>query len=75
MLNLKSGFQSLTYQAISANEIALGMYVIDDMLPQANWPEGHAEKVDNLIATLEQLRGFWVTKLSWASGIIVATKR
>lgn len=52
-----------------------GMYVIDDMLPQANWPEGHAEKVDNLIATLEQLKGFWVTKLSWASGIIAATKR
>ena len=23
-----------------------GMYVIDDMLPQPNWPAGHAEKAD-----------------------------
>ena len=51
-----------------------GMYVIDDMLPQANWPEGHAEKAANLVATLEQLKGFRVTKLSWASGLVIATK-
>ncbi len=52
-----------------------GLYVIDDMLPQANWPEGHAAKVASLIATLEQLEGFRVTKLSWASGVVIATKR
>lgn len=52
-----------------------GLYVIDDMLPQPNWPEGHAEKAANLIATLEQLREFHVTKLSWASGVVIATKR
>jgi predicted O-methyltransferase YrrM len=52
-----------------------GLYVIDDMLPQPNWPEGHAEKVADLIATLEQLQGFRVTKLSWASGVVIATKR
>ena len=51
-----------------------GLYVIDDMLSQPNWSEGHAEKVANLIATLEQLKGFRVTKLSWASGIVLATK-
>ena len=51
-----------------------GLYVIDDMLPQPNWPEGHAEKVADLIATLEQMKGFRVTKLSWASGVILATK-
>ena len=51
-----------------------GMYVIDDMLPQENWPEGHAEKVARLIATLEKLQGFHVTKLSWASGVILVTK-
>ena len=51
-----------------------GLYVIDDMLPQPNWPEGHAEKVANLIATLERLKAFRVTKLSWASGIVLATK-
>ena len=51
-----------------------GLYVIDDMLPQPNWPEGHAEKVANLVATLEQLEGFRITKLSWASGVVLATK-
>ena len=52
-----------------------GIYVIDDMLPQSNWPEGHAEKVANLTQTLAKLKGFYVTKLSWASGIIIAAKR
>jgi predicted O-methyltransferase YrrM len=51
-----------------------GMFVIDDMLPQPNWPAGHAEKVSNLIATLDQLKYFRVTKLSWASGVVIATK-
>ena len=51
-----------------------GIYVIDDMLPQPNWPEGHAEKVANLISTLEQRRDFQIVKMSWASGIIIATK-
>lgn len=51
-----------------------GFYIIDDMLPQSNWPEGHAEKVADLIAKLEQNENIWVTKMSWASGIILATK-
>ena len=51
-----------------------GMYVIDDMLPQANWPDGHAEKAAELIATLEGLEEFHIAKLSWASGIILAVK-
>ena len=48
-----------------------GLYVIDDMLPQPNWPDGHAA---NLVAALEARRDFRVTKLSWASGIILAAK-
>ena len=52
-----------------------GFYVIDDMLPQPNWPDGHAEKVTRLISTLEQRNDFWISKLSWASGVIVATRR
>jgi predicted O-methyltransferase YrrM len=51
-----------------------GIYVIDDMLPQPNWPDGHAQKVADLIATLEQMTGVHVTKLSWASGVLLATK-
>jgi predicted O-methyltransferase YrrM len=52
-----------------------GLYVIDDMLPQPNWPVGHADKVAHLIATLEKRGDFQMTKLSWASGVVVATKR
>ena len=52
-----------------------GLYVIDDMLPQPNWPAGHADKVAHLIATLEKRGDFQVTKLSWASGVVIATKR
>jgi predicted O-methyltransferase YrrM len=51
-----------------------GLYVIDDMLPQPNWPEGHAEKVADLVATLEKMEGYRVTKLSWASGVVLAAK-
>ena len=29
-----------------------GFYIIDDMLPQPNWPEGHAEKVPALLDRL-----------------------
>lgn len=52
-----------------------GLYIIDDMLAQENWPAGHAEKVTNLIDTLERRKDFRVTKLSWASGLVIATKR
>ena len=51
-----------------------GLYVIDDIIPQPNWPEGHAENVANLISTLEQMKWFRVTKLTWASGIVLAAK-
>jgi predicted O-methyltransferase YrrM len=52
-----------------------GLYVIDDMLPQPNWPAGHAEKVAHLVLALEQRTDFHVTKMSWASGLIVATRK
>ena len=51
-----------------------GLYVIDDMLPQPNWPEGHQEKVLRLINLLEQRQDLLLTKQSWATGIIVAVK-
>jgi predicted O-methyltransferase YrrM len=51
-----------------------GMYVIDDMLPQPNWPEGHAGKAAALVAALEQRKNLRVTKLSWASGVVLVTK-
>lgn len=51
-----------------------GLYVIDDLLPQPNWPEGHAAKAAQLIATLEQRTDLHITKLNWATGLLLATR-
>lgn len=51
-----------------------GLYVIDDMLPQSNWPEGHTAKVAKLIATLEDNAALVLTKLHWSSGVIIAAR-
>ena len=52
-----------------------GLYVVDDMLPQSNWPEGHELKVSALITELEKRSDLSVTKISWASGVIIAAKK
>jgi predicted O-methyltransferase YrrM len=51
-----------------------GFYIIDDMLPQPNWPDGHAERVDTFIQDLEARKDIVLTKLNWSTGIIIATK-
>ncbi len=52
-----------------------GFYIIDDMLPQPNWPAGHAERVDTFIHMLETAQDLVLTKLNWSTGIIIITKR
>lgn len=52
-----------------------GFYIIDDMLAQPNWPEGHDQKVNNLINYLEARNDFLLTRMEWASGIIVGVKK
>jgi predicted O-methyltransferase YrrM len=51
-----------------------GLYVIDDMLPQPNWPDGHAQRADELISILENRDDLIITKLNWSTGIILGTK-
>jgi predicted O-methyltransferase YrrM len=51
-----------------------GFYIIDDMIPQSNWPEGHQKKATNLLTYLDQRPDFFITKQNWASGIVVASK-
>lgn len=51
-----------------------GFYIVDDMLPQKNWPEDHKPKVEKLIKKLDALKGFHITKLCWSTGIIIVTK-
>lgn len=52
-----------------------GLYIIDDMLPQTNWPDGHSDKVANLLSTLDNREDLALTKMGWASGIVIAVKR
>ena len=52
-----------------------GIFLVDDMLPQANWPEGHAAKAASLSTRLERLPGFRVTKLAWSTGLILCVKQ
>jgi hypothetical protein len=52
-----------------------GFYVVDDMRPQPNWPEGHNLKAAGLIDSLERRDDVVLTKLSWASGLVIAVKR
>ena len=52
-----------------------GFYIIDDMLPQPNWPEGHQEKVSALIDALEANENLLLSKLVWSTGIVIAVKK
>jgi predicted O-methyltransferase YrrM len=52
-----------------------GIYIIDDMLPQPNWPERHDQKAINLEAYLDSREDLLLTKQVWATGIIVGVKR
>lgn len=52
-----------------------GFYVIDDMLPQPNWPAEHPQHVVRLIQALEKRSDIRHTKMNWSTGIIIATKR
>jgi predicted O-methyltransferase YrrM len=52
-----------------------GLYILDDMLPQPNWPDGHHEKAINLVTVLEKRSDLIVTKQNWATGIIIAVKK
>ena len=54
---------------------AVFLYLIDDLLPQDNWPEGHAPKVPALVDDLERRREFATVRLAWASGLMLVVRR
>lgn len=51
-----------------------GIYVIDDLLPQRNWPVDHAPKVAELVAALRASPGATLTPLMWSTGVLIAVK-
>jgi predicted O-methyltransferase YrrM len=51
-----------------------GVYIVDDMMPQANWPEDHARKVPRLVDDLVVRPGLRIVELAWSSGLVVAAR-
>ncbi len=51
-----------------------GLYVVDDLLPQPNWPENHQPRVDAFVERLKNEPGFRSTYLEWSTGILIATR-
>ena len=51
-----------------------GIYLVDDLLPQANWPAGHAEKIPPLVAALEAHPDFISVKMAWGSGVMMLVR-
>jgi predicted O-methyltransferase YrrM len=51
-----------------------GVYVVDDLLPQANWPEGQSDRVPELLESLGSRQDVVVARLAWASGIALVVR-
>lgn len=51
-----------------------GCYVIDDMSPQPNWPDGHEVEVQRLLEVLEARVDLTVCRLEWATGVAVCSR-
>jgi len=51
-----------------------GYYLIDDLLPQPNWPAQHQINVDRLIENLTNRTDFVYTTFNWSTGLILFTR-
>jgi predicted O-methyltransferase YrrM len=52
-----------------------GLYIIDDMLPQPNWPVGHDQLATELVQILEQRQDIQLVKLAWSTGLMIVVKK
>ncbi len=69
-----AGKYRLLDAALSALEPG-GLYVVDDLLPQPNWPAGHYVKADALLADLTNRGELQTTALDWSTGILIGVKK
>lgn len=52
-----------------------GFYIVDDMMPQPNWPDGHGKKVMDFVTYMESRSDFDLAKQDLVPGVIVAIKK
>lgn len=52
-----------------------GFYIVDDLLPQPNWPPHHGASVARLIDELQQRPELALAQLDWSTGLLIAVKR
>ncbi len=52
-----------------------GFYVVDDLLPQFNWPQGHEVNVENFTRALAERKDMEVVNMDWSTGITIAVKK
>jgi hypothetical protein len=52
-----------------------GFYVVDDLLPQSNWPAGRQDTVATLVTDLERHGEFVKVALAWGSGLRILVRR
>lgn len=51
-----------------------GLYVVDDLLPQATWPPDHQDRVDGFLADAPIRPNLQSTALRWASGLLLGAR-
>ncbi|MFD9366704.1 O-methyltransferase [Streptomyces sp. NPDC060020] len=51
-----------------------GTYLIDDLLPQPGWPQGHGAAVERLLAEIEDRADFRTLRMDWSSGLLAAVR-
>ncbi len=52
-----------------------GLYIVDDLLPQKNWPEGHEQKASAFINCLKEKTTLASVQLDWATGIMLGVRK
>lgn len=51
-----------------------GIYLVDDLMPQDNWPENHQKRVDALLELFDKTEHFAINYMEWGSGVAIVTK-
>lgn len=52
-----------------------GIYIVDDMLPQPDWPDDHYPFANQALTNLKNLKGVNSVGLHWSTGLIILTKK